>query len=295
MIALGAAASPASAQEYRVTPPAGWLEMPDLAASQDQTMVAGDPFGGLRFEVKVTAHAQPGEGGFYTTWVAALEPAKNLGASVRAALDDGRSARMAASPQAGSTEELSYRESIAGGIAEAQLSWRHLSNETVSHSRALVWASEDGRPRMARAECVLGVSSGTDAQTACKAALASLTPAPVGKLGNLGTVPAATRPDERRDPERFRLGGESAEGQSEPSVASEQAASASEGPVLKPPSGGGVVYRELPDASDGSGGINKALVLIGGLLLVAAIWYTSRRRHDKGDAGARDRDSKEQS
>jgi hypothetical protein len=56
------------------------------------------------------------------------------------------------------------------------------------------------------------------------------------------------------------------------------------GPELTRPSGNAVVYQDKPKEAESSGIFNKVLMLVGGVLLVLAFWYTTRRTKTLGSS-----------
>jgi hypothetical protein len=242
--------SPAArAAGYRASPPEGWSETEGLGEGQARAVAGTDPFGGVKFDVKVTGYSRPGEGVFFVTWMAATEPSPDPPAAIRRALDDIRATRLVSDSVARSTEEVSYRESIADGAVDARLSWRHRSNETETHVRTLAWVSPDRKVRALRGECILAAAAPIPVHEACKAALGSLAPAEA--IGELGTIPAATAPDEDAA-RRAAIPAEPATGDAGPAAA---AGSRSE----PPPASRSVLYQQ-PPAEESSGWLPKLLV-----------------------------------
>lgn len=281
MIGLWPAA--AAADSYEITPPPGWQSYPPLEESQSEMVRTSDPLGGLRFGVKVKAYAKPQQGAFYVTWIEADEASDELGAKIRRVFDDTRNARIATSPQAGSTEELFHSESKADNIASLNLSWRHISNETVSISRTLAWATADNKLRLVRAECVLSAGSGEEA--ACKKALESLA-AKTDQRAELADIPASHAIDDNRRPDALQVGdlgkGNAGEEAGDGGVSAEtgDTGDGKDGPELKAPTTDAVVYKDPNADEEKDSGTNKILIVAGGILLVVAFWFTTRRREE---------------
>ncbi len=148
-----------------------------LARSVGTALRQSKAFGGLKVKAGAVAHVQRGVGAFYVSWLESAEVARAPADVARSALDHMREGRLVASPEASSTEELHYKERVSGGVAAAELAWRHASNETLNLVRGLVWISADGKPRLATAECVVSTTGGAmppAVESACRDALASL-------------------------------------------------------------------------------------------------------------------------
>ena len=112
---------------------------------------------------------------------------------MRHALDQLRSESVAESSSS-ATAEISYREQVEDNVIEAELTWRHRSNGTVSQSRMLAFADTEGRPRVVRAECVIA-DDAADLQQTCGQALGTLaTAASNQQHWQLGEIEASQAP-----------------------------------------------------------------------------------------------------
>jgi hypothetical protein len=260
--------------------PAGWSENPALSRSVGTALRQARPFGELAARAGAIAYVQGGVGAFYLAWLESDQAAPDAVAAVRAALDHLRESRVLSSPQAHSTEELSYGEELDGGMARARLEWRHLSNETASQVRTAVWLSADGKPRLASAECVASTSAGktpTAVDKACRDALATFAVAvPAAERGALAALPAGRPVAEPREPDEPQAGD---------APGSDRARPPSMGPA-RPGAGDHVLY--TGPAGEESEGSRQWMILIGVGLLAAAAYLTlrSRRRSGGGDAEA---------
>ena len=273
---VGSAAQPAG---LTATPPPGWTEMPGLAKSVATALEQSGSFGALRGRAGARAWARPGTGAFYLSWLVAGRPAEPPEAAVRRAFDRLREARVAASPQARSTEELRYADGVDDGVAEAHLEWRHLSNETMSLVRALAWVSPAGVPTLAKAECVIGAPGGTAPPAVvarCRTALASLSLSlslPAGSRGSLSALAPSTPPAEQRFAVDAPPGGaDSVDGQGHGGASGP----ATLGAV---PTGaeGHVLYRG-PAPRQHARGMSGWLIAIGVGILLIAVLVTVRSR-----------------
>jgi hypothetical protein len=192
----------------------------------------------------------------------------------RRALDHLREGRLVASPEASSTKELRYQERVTGGVAEVELAWRHVTNETLNVARGLVWVTADGKPRLATAECVVSTTSGAmppAVESACRAALASLAlTAPAAQRGALAALPASQLD---AGGQRLAAGAEQP-GQTPPSV----------GPA-PPGAGDKILYRgPAPEQEERSTGL--WIVLFGGALILIALLVNQRSRSRQAMAEA---------
>src|SRR5690606_38505582 len=156
-------AGPDGARRFTVSPPPGWDRYPELTDHARVLLARGDPLEGERYGVE--AWAAPGQGSLHVSWVEGAKPAAGAGpeALVRAGFDRIRAGRTAAAA-APSTAETAYREGVADGVAALHLEWRHLSNETVTLTRALAWADRERRVQLVRADCVFARSAAAEAR-----------------------------------------------------------------------------------------------------------------------------------
>ena len=281
--ALGQDAAPSPRPAWlRGSPPAGWVEMPSLSRSVGVSLRQSAPLGDLATRSGALAHAERGVGAFYLSWIEADAPAPDGPAAIRVALDRVRHARLASSPDAQSTEELAHAEVVEGGVARADLTWRHVSNETLSRVRARAWLSPDGKPRLAVAECVVGTSGGAAplaVEKTCDAALASMEVAvPDGQRGALSAVPpAVAEPGGERGvvSEALALPGALTSGPPPATVG--PAGPAADGPVLY----SGPAREEERSSS-------RWMVILGALLVLASLTAFMRARRARGEPAAED-------
>ncbi len=258
----------------KATPPKGWNELPGLAKSVAVTLEQSSSFGEVRGRAGAQAFAEPGTGAFYLSWLVADKAAPDKAAALRRALDAVRHSRIASSPDAQSTEELKYTESVKDDVAEAALEWRHVSNETMSLVRAFAWVSPAGAPRLFKGECVVSTTDGkapAAVETACREALAAMSAdLPAGERGPLGDLPAgsaapAPSPDEIA-----------------PAVPGEGQPAATPPPsdrIGAPPAGDQKVLYTGPPAEPKSDSMSKWFLILGGALLLAGLFLTWRARH----------------
>lgn len=273
------AASPAEAgadlsESFHIDPPETYAELRGLSQKIRQTARINRHFDIEASEIGARAWARAGSGALYVVWAVTAEPSEDPEASIRKAFDLLREAPVMASPQAGSTRELAYEESVEGDLARSKLVWEHLSNETQSSVRATAWASPEGIVHLIRTECVVPTGAEGDAER-CEAAQESfrLTDAagPRRELGELGeaATPSAAGLDVDLDLDPGAEAGEEGDGTDAPP--------ADTTPTLRPPPSeqGRVLY----DGGDGEEDRSATLLLIlGGLAIVLAVWFTTRAR-----------------
>lgn len=246
-----------------------------LARSVGTALRQSKAFGALPVRAGAVAHVQRGVGAFYVSWLESDQAARAPADAARSALDHLREGRLVASPQANSTEELRYEERVRGGVAEADLAWRHVSNETLNLVRGMVWVAADGKPRLATAECVVSTANGAAppaVEAECRAALASVAlVAPAAQRVAFTALPASQL---GAGGERLALGaGPSDRGT--PSV----------GPA-PPGAGGRILYRgPVPEPEERS--VGRWIVICGGVLILIALLVNQRaRRRESAEADA---------
>ncbi|HEY8143500.1 MAG TPA: hypothetical protein VIG06_12545 [Kofleriaceae bacterium] len=258
----------------KATPPKGWNELPGLAKSVAVTLEQSSSFGEVRGRAGAQAFAEPGTGAFYLSWLVADKPAPDKAAALRNALDAVRHSRIASSPDARSTEEITYTEVLNENLAEAVLEWRHVSNETLSMVRAFAWVSATGAPRLLKGECVVSTTDGKAppaVEAACRQALAALSAdVPAAERGAIGDLPAGTAapapgPDEVVP--------------AQPPAEGTPAATPPSDTIGTPPTGDQKVLYTGPPAEPKSDSMSKWFLVLGGALLLAGLYLTWRARH----------------
>jgi hypothetical protein len=253
----------------------GWQLRPELGARLAVQLAAQRQLDGLAVDLGVDAYASHGGAMLYVTWLRAREPADEPALRVRRAFDELRAAPQHASPLVGSAEIVSWRETVAASLAEGQLVWRHLSNETETRVRALMWMSPDRLLRQVRAECVLATPATSAAATACDAALGSLRlTIAAAQRGALGVVPGAGSLQISPTPEL------APEIEIDPAPPpDDQPAPADVGhglPELAPPTQGAVLYQAPPAPRPAR---DQTLLYVGGaMLLVLGLYLVFRQR-----------------
>lgn len=264
--------SPAS---ISFTSPAGWDLLPGLSKTVAQSVSEADYFGeDEAFESGAMAYGRANRGALYVTWIDSLRTQPVAETSVRMAFDEMHQAPYLASPEAGSTQEVSYRERIFDGVAEMRFEWAHMSNGTVNVVRALGWKDADARVHLAVAECVLQSESIGESRPLCDTALESLALTKVAAHQTLAGLsePAAVG---MRAPEDFVV----------PKLkTSEILPSDSLGAA--PSQMGEVLYKGRPPSKSDNN--NRTLIAIGVLLLGVAVYLTTRtppgqRKEDDDD------------
>lgn len=169
LVATATVARAAPAGDHAsITLPDGFVERPRLAER------VADSAGFEDSNAGATAHvAEAGGAALYVTWADGRAPAENPAAVLETILTDIRAAPHDASPAEGSTVSVQWKLSEGENWLDAKHQWRHLSNETTTFTRALVYADTDGVVHVARADCVIAAGSPTF-EDACEKALASL-------------------------------------------------------------------------------------------------------------------------
>ena len=291
--AAPALSDPGSAGDvFRIDVPPTWTLLLEQSAQRTQEVRAAPPIDDLADDEAddLAFHAEAqvwrGDGaGLVVTWVVLEAPAGAPRTTARALLDHVRRAPVHASLTPGDAAERSWREDVRDGMADASLEWAHEPNQTVTRSRALVFQAASGRLHLVRADCVTGAPAATGSQAAsvaCARALGSLAIVPPATARQaLGSLPPpAPMPAQSPAEAEEARASASDPGNAQPSVA----------PSFREPAVGsnGVLVLEpgarKPDQS------HQWLYMLGGLLVVIAIYLTTRSR---GRAPAEDAEEDE--
>jgi hypothetical protein len=125
------------------------IEVPDalpasgpLANSIARDVSRTPYFGDRPADSGADAYAAQGQAALYVWW-AVGEPTGDAAEAIRAAFDRLRQAPFESSPQARSVTIDTWEEHLEGNVAKVAFSWRHLSNETLTLSRALAFADPE--------------------------------------------------------------------------------------------------------------------------------------------------------
>jgi hypothetical protein len=264
---------PSLPPELSLEAPAGWDLLPGLSAKIAETSAqtayfADEPVGG-----GALAYGRANRGALYLTWVDSKAAHPSPESALRVAFDGIHESPFLATSEAGSTQEVLYRERSFDGVAELNFEWAHLNNETVNIVRALGWKDQDGRIHLAITECVLHNESVGESRPLCDSAQASLHLAEGVKHEALRSLA-----------EPKTVGSIRAEDMTVPKLESgDLPASPSLNSV--PKQMGEVLYRGPPPPSNQDKS-NRVLIGIGVLLLAAAFWLTTRSR--SGDSSSSD-------
>lgn len=257
--------APSLPPQLSLEAPPGWDLLPGLSAKIAETSAQTAYFGEEPASGGAMAYGRANRGALYFTWVDGQSAHPSPESALRGAFDGVHESPFLATSDAGSTQEVLYRERNFDGVAELNFEWAHMNNDTVNVVRALGWKSDDGRVHLAIAECVLHNESVGEFRPLCEAALASLhltkevkheplrslaAPKLIGKLG-------------AEDMKVPKL--QSGESPSSPSINS------------APAQMGEVLYRG-PPAATSQDKSNRVLIGIGVLLLAAAFWLTTRSK-----------------
>lgn len=268
----------AAGDVFRIDVPQTWAPLPEQSARLTEEARAAPAVEDLRFYVEAQAWRGAGAG-LVVTWVELEAPAGAPRTTARALLDHVRRAPVHASLAPGDAAERSWREDMRDGVADAHLTWAHERNQTVTRSRALVFQAASGRLHLVRADCVTGAldpagSQAAPAKTqevspgaaACDRLLASLAIVPpAAERQPLGTLPPPALAQTPAQPEEAR-----------PPASGAPSTTSSTTPSFREPAPGsnGVLLLEpgarKPDQS------HQWLYMLGGLLVVIAIYLTTR-------------------
>jgi hypothetical protein len=228
------------------------------------TLQQSGAFGDKNATAGARAYAKQGTGAFYLSWLYADQPVDDPAQAVRRALDKVRDSRVASSPEAGSTEELAYREQLDGGMAEIRLDWKHLSNETLTLVRAFAWTSAAGAPHLMKAECVISTVGGAAApevEAACRTALDAARVALAGdQRGRLAALPPSSLAGPADSP------------------AATDSARAPQDSLGPAPSGDQKVLYQGPPPEPKRDRSSRWFILVGAALLLLALYLTQRAR-----------------
>lgn len=246
-----------------IQPPEGWSLLPGLSRTVARSASDTDFFGdNERFESGALAYGRVDRGALYVTWLDSLRTQPVAENTLRIAFDEIHQAPFLASPEPGSTQEVSYRESIASGVAEMRFEWAHLSNGTVNVVRALGWKDGDARVHLAIAECVLQSESIAESRPSCSATLDALSLTKESRYDPLAPLPESSATTARA-PEDYTV----------PELeTSEMLPVDSLG--VAPAQMGEVLYQGPPKSKEGND--NRFIIAVGVLLLLVAFYLTTR-------------------
>jgi hypothetical protein len=259
--------------------PAGWQHLPEqserITVELQTDLVANSPVPGLSFTAQASTW-RGADAALVVTWLHATTPAESPTSAARALLDHMRATPADAALDRGDTRLVSWNESTARGMAEAELTWQHLANQTTTLSRALVFATADGRPGMVRADCVIAAVTDDAAmatpRAACEQALASLgVTVPAERLTSLDALPPASP----EAPAAAAAAG---------APAGKPPGSMTPAPSLRAPGPGSDTVMVIPPR-DSENSSPPWLFLLGGAVLAAGLYFTlrSRRAADRRD------------
>lgn len=181
-----AAAPPALARDlpawFTVTPPGGWSQLDRRAEdiAGNLRMESQLDTSAFRADASMWASVAPpatADAAFLVTWIRTTEPVTEAQAvvAVRAQLDRMRAIPDQASLSPGHTAVDDWQKSSHGGVVHAQLSWRHLDNQTQSVVRTVILQTSGGELRQVSAECLRGLGGKEEPWQRCLRALDSLT------------------------------------------------------------------------------------------------------------------------
>lgn len=252
--------------------PLGWQLLPGLsnklsATANDTTYFPSEPS-----KNAAIAYGRANRGALYLTWADSIRVTLSPETALRASFDAIHQAPYLASPEAGSTQEVSYRERSFDGLAELRFEWAHMSNGTVNIVRAIGWKDKDARVHLAIAECVLPNDMSSESRPLCESALDSL------RLTKADHKPLAALP------EPGPAGPQRSDDFEVPALETrdELPAPPASAALNAPPSQVGEVLYDGRNKSD-SGSDNRIIIAIGVLLLAAAVYLTTRSRSNESD------------
>jgi hypothetical protein len=275
LLAVGVAETAAQPNTpYEVAPPSSWQARPAEAKNLETALRATDHFGTTPFDVKSEAWLKDGSGAMYITFLTANEPTTTPAESVRVLIDAVRQAPFAASTLATSIEINTWNESLKDNVADVEQTWKHLSNETVTHVRALLWLNSKRHLRELRAECVYAADSKAKVESLCDAALGSLRLT----TSNRGELTALPPPTDTAPPAMPALDKAPAAAPSDSKI--DDGGELPPQTSIVPPGEGKVLYRG-PEPSKKASMDTKWFVAGGVLLLLLAFYMTTRSREDE--------------
>lgn len=272
---------------FRIDVPQSWAYLPDvaerLAADARARSLPGD------VPVLVEVQAWRGDGaGLVVTWTKTAEAEAETGAEVgrvaRAMLDQVRAAPEDAGLQPGDTALVSWDEQMVDGMADARMEWTHVRNQTSTLSRAVVFQVASGHLHQVRADCMLAGEAGETphpARDTCRHVLDSLAIVPPAAERRL----LAVLPDAEARASAGSPGDTAASGKT----------GAKHTPAIREPAigPGGVLVME--PSNERRGRSHQWMYVLGGALLLLAIYLTTRNRSseraeqddedDEGDEG----------
>ncbi len=277
--ALLAPEPPSTPAHLAMDAPAGWQLLPGLSKKLTDTALANEHFGSEPYTSAALAYGRANQGALYLTWVDSVRAMPSPEETLRSSFDALHQAPYLASPEAGSTQEISYRERSFDGVAEVSFEWAHMSNETVNIVRALGWKDHDARVHLAIAECVLPNDMVSESRPLCEAALASL------RLSKADHEPllalAAPAPSGPMVAEKFDV--------PELQTGEELPSDVAPSPSMRerPSAMGDVLYQGRPKNTAKES--NRTVIAIGLALLALAIYLTTRsRKSDEASDDASD-------
>lgn len=264
------APSPAAASDpvtriFRLTLPDEWRRHDEQSTRIRKRVQDAEHFAGaVPYQAGADAFAGPEGMMFYVTWVAARGTVGDPAAALRTETDrlkrrwcgDGDRARKA------------WSETARDGVIDAVLAWHDRTDGVVSASRTLLYAA-DGKPRMVMAECVMRADDIASLGPRCDRLRATLALSGVEEPTALAVAPSAIGDgceDEAPEPDRVDVVPRT------PTTIGQ----APEGAGNR-----GVLYTGEGKQSSGSG--NKLIMLGGAVLLVVAIYLTTRNRREDAD------------
>lgn len=271
-----AGAVPVSFDEagFRVDVPADWPEVPELGEGVVANLRKNARIGRARLLTGGGAYASSAQGvALYVLWIVTEDRVDEPGLRVRRQLDAMNDRARAASLDAGDVKVDSWKEDVGARVASGLLVWRHVTNETRTLARALIFVDREGRLHEARVECVLRDDAAAALQRTCEQALASLAvTVPEAEQAPLGTIPGqgavTVLPDGSEEPPSIEI-----------TDGADAGPLALETPRMAP-AGAHVVPMAPPPAAAARTRQTTRLLLWGGggLIVLAAVLYATRAR-----------------
>jgi hypothetical protein len=244
--------------------PEGWDLMPGHSEKISTTASQTAYFGEEPISTGALAYRRADQGALYLTWVDSTRAHPSPEAGLRTAFDELHEAPFLATTERESTQEILYRERNFDGVAELRFEWAHLNNDTVNLVRALGWKDSDGRVHLAIAECVLHSENAPEVRPICQTALEGLH---LNKAANHKALRSLTPPKRVGD-------GLRAEDIQVPKLTTGETSPGST--MGSPPRNIGEVLYNGPPPPAAKDKSNRFFIAIGVLLLIAAVWLTSR-------------------
>lgn len=307
------AGDPAASRDiFRIDVPGAWTYLPD----QSQRLAESALSQPLPGEVPVVAQVQAWSGdgaGLMISWLKTAVPTDTPAVLARALLEQVRLSPGRASLEPGDATPGSWDERMADGVVDARMEWTHLRNGTTTLSRSVVFQTASGQVHMVRADCMLAAgnvagagagdattqtagdpagdqAAGTASRAAqnpawgtCQHVLDSLTvvppPAERRALAALPEVPAQDAAETAAQAATQAATATATDTGHPAGTAGRDSHALDTGtPAFREPVMGRDGVLVMQPSQGGGGRSNQWLYVLGGILLVLAVYMTTRSR-----------------